>query len=211
MAENSMDLGKAAALADILTCSPTVYTWRYGADGELLGSNSPEHVYHKIFEHTGCLDYFLGPGKAEHTPLILGAELGAMWIGAYEWEEDELVSCYVVGPVFYNEVDDDLLAAAIRRYHIDPAWKPSFVRAMKGIPIVSSILLFQYALMLHYVLTGEKISRSDLRFQQRLPEHRPVTGSRGNKNIKPLPHRTEPGAPWTGGRHDDGFQYARNN
>ena len=165
MDEQSFQFGKLDVFANALLCSPSVYLWRYSNDGALTATNCPEHVYHRIFEHTGCLAYMIQDGKAERTPLILGAELGILWAVVYEWEEGELLWCYVIGPVFHNEVNNELLNDAIRRFHIDPAWKPSFVRAMQGIPVVSSILFFQYAVMLQCVVTGEKLSRSDLRFQ----------------------------------------------
>ena len=165
MEEVPFRFGITDPFADALLCSPAVYTWRYSSDGALTGTNCPEHVYHRIFEHTGCLSYMIHDGAAERTPLILGAALGILWAVVYEWEADELRWCYVIGPVFHNEVSNELLTDAIRRYHIDPAWRPMFTRAMQGIPAVSSILFFQYAVMLHCIVTGEKLSRSDLRFQ----------------------------------------------
>ena len=165
MDEHTFSFGKTDSFADALLCSPTVYTWRYSADGALTASNCPEHVYHRIFEHTGCLSYMIHEGAAERTPLILGAALGILWAVVYEWEEDKLLWCHVIGPVFHNEVSNELLTDAIRRYHIDPNWRPAFVRAMQGFPAVSSILFFQHAVMLHCIVTGEKLSRSDLRFQ----------------------------------------------
>ena len=124
-------------------------------------------------------------GKTERTPLILGAELGILWAVVYEWEGDELLWCYVIGPVFHNEVSSELLTEAIRRYHIDPAWRPTFTRAMQGIPAVSSILFFQYAVMLHCIVTGEKLSRSDLRFQ-----HQGVSAAEKKRAPRRNRHRT---------------------
>ncbi len=167
--ENTEDkeqiFGRLTPFTDALLCSPSVYTWRYAADGSLSATNCPQHVYHRIFEHTGALSYMIREGAAERTPLILGAELGILWAVVYEREEDALLWCYVIGPVFHNEVSSDLLSEAIRRFHIDQAWRPAFVSAMQGIPVVSSILFFQYAVMLHCMVTGEMLSRSDLRFQ----------------------------------------------
>ncbi len=165
MDEHGISFGRLDSFADALLCSPSVYLSQYSPDGTLTATNCPEHVYRRIFEHTGCLSYMIQDGKAERTPLILGAELGILWAVVYEWEEDELRWCYVIGPVFHNEVSNELLLDVIRHFHIDPAWKPTFVRAMQGIPAVSSILFFQYAVMLHCVVTGEKLGRSDLRFQ----------------------------------------------
>jgi len=150
-----------------LTCSPPVYFWRYSPDGELLETNAPIHLYHRIFEHTGCLDYMLNEGAKEKTPVILGASLGILWCAVYEWKDDVLDSCYVLGPVFYNEVDPDTLSKAVLRYPVDPDWKETFISAMRAIPAASCILFFQYAVMLHFYITGEMISRSDLRFQHK--------------------------------------------
>ncbi|MCR5087971.1 MAG: hypothetical protein K6C08_00485, partial [Oscillospiraceae bacterium] len=165
MEEKEKRSAALSAFSEALTVSPTVYTWHYHADGKLLETNCPEHVYQRIFEHTGCLSYMLGEGREARTPLILGAALGILWCAVYEWEEDIPVSCYVIGPVFHNEVSNDLLMEAIQRYDIDPTWRQNFIRSMKRIPAVSSILFFQYAVMLHFFVTGQRLNRSDLRFQ----------------------------------------------
>ena len=127
-----------AAFSEALAISPAVYTWHYSTDGKLLETNCPETVYHRIFEHTGCFAYMLGEGISEHSPLILGAAFGILWCAVYAQREEKCESCYVIGPVFYSEVYNDLLEDAIRRYHIDPAWRPVFAKAMHGIPVTSS-------------------------------------------------------------------------
>ena len=60
----------------------------------------------------------LKEGRTERTPLIIGAELGILWAVVYEWEEDELSQCCVIGPVFHDEVSNELLSDAIHRYHL---------------------------------------------------------------------------------------------
>ncbi len=158
------------SFSDALLCDPAVYTWRYSSDGSLASTNCPEHIYHRIFEHTGCLKYMLEVGPNERSPLILSAALGILWCAVFEWQEETLVSCHVIGPVFHDEVNSELLQEAARRYHIDSASRPVFQRSMENISAVSSILFFQYAVMLHYFVTGEKIGRSDLRFQEEQPQ-----------------------------------------
>ncbi len=168
MEETANNSSPLSVFSESLLCCPTVYSWHYNAAGDLLETNCPVHVYHMIFSHTGCLSYMIGEGKDSRTPLILGASLGILWCVVYKWENDALDSCYVIGPVFHNEISNELLDRAIQRYHIDPNWRQTFYRAMTSIPAVSSILLFQYAVMLHYFVTGERIDRSDLRFQRQV-------------------------------------------
>lgn len=167
MGENQEEMQNALAVfQEALTAPPTVYTWHYDTDGTILDTNCPEHVYHRIFEHTGCLAYMLRDRENRGLPLILGAPLGVMWCAVYERENDEMKSCYVIGPVSDNAVSNELIDEAVMRYHIDPLWQPSFIKMMRDIPVVSSIIFFQYAVLLHFFVTGEKISRSELRFQQ---------------------------------------------
>lgn len=177
--------GKTAALQsflDALTCDPAVFAWRYSPEGTLLETNSPETVYHRVFEHVGCLDYLLRHGKEQRTPLILSGELGILWCAVSQWEEDDLRGWYVLGPVFHSELDSSLLTDMIRRYHVDPNWRPVFLRAMNAIPAVSSILFFQYAIQLHCFVTGEKLHRSDLRFQEQEEPHAARKSSRRNRH-----------------------------
>lgn len=172
MEENEKQNAAVSAFAEALSGSSPIYYWRYDPEGNVLSTNCPVHVYHKIFEQTGCLAYMVGEGKNERTPLILAGALGILWCAVYEWEDDVFISCHVLGPVFHDEVNDRVLNDAIRKYQVDPAWRNAFVSAMYGIPAVTSILFFQYAVMLHYFVTGEKIERSDLRFQQRETENK---------------------------------------
>lgn len=163
------DERKGTALSgfiEALTCSPVIYTWQYSPEGELLKTNSPETFYHRIFEHSGCLDYAIRKGPEERTPLILSAQLGLMWCAIFDWNEDELSSFYIIGPVFHDEVSDRVIQDALLQHRISQAQFSHFMNVMHEIPAVSSILLFQHAVMLHYYVTGEKISRSDLRFQK---------------------------------------------
>ena len=154
--------------SDALLCSPEVYTWHYSSEGILLDTNSPEHVYHRIFEHTECLSYMLEAGREDSSPVVLSAKLGILWGAVFEWEEDQLSSCYVIGPVFDDKLDSDLLTDAIGYYHFDDTdWRPIFIRIMRSIPSVSSMLFLQYVVLMHFMVNGERIHRSDIRFQSR--------------------------------------------
>ena len=87
MEEQNQIFGNLTSFAEALLCSPSVYLWQYAPDGALTAANCEEHVFHRIFEHTGCLAYMIQDGTAERTPLILGAELGILWAVVYDWNE----------------------------------------------------------------------------------------------------------------------------
>lgn len=151
---------------EALTCSPSVYTWRYSPDRVLLSTNCPEDSYHLIFEHTGCLDYAMASSTDGSSPLILSRQLGIMWAAVYEQTDSVLTSVYIIGPVMHDEVEPKTLEESFRRHNTTPSVRLSILQALQDIPAVSSVLFFQYAVMFHFYVTGEKISRSDLRFQK---------------------------------------------
>lgn len=151
---------------DALTCSPPVYSWRYAPDGTLLETNCPIYDYHLIFEHSGCLSYMLEDGETQYTPLVLNADLGIQWCVIYKKDQGMLRSCYVLGPVFNTEVDHNELNEVLMRRSIALDYRPVITKEMYDIPVVSTILFFQYAILLHYYISEEKLQRSDLRFQK---------------------------------------------
>ncbi len=154
------------AFVDALTCSPEVYTWHYDATGTLLQTNCTEIVYHEVFRNSECFEYMLKHGQESRFPLILSTRIGLMWCAAFEYNEDQLISSYVIGPVLHDEVNKDLIESGVRRLRVPPDTVTLFRNAIMKVPAVSSILFFQYGVMLHYYITGEKISRSELRFQK---------------------------------------------
>ena len=156
-------------LQEMLTCGFEVSTWCYDADGNLIYTNARDDVFDKMFEHDGCKAYMLSQTDAG-IPVILSAKLGLMWGAAYLKFQDQTERIYVIGPVFNSSISlesiNQALDEASREYEISTTWMPVFRELLKQIPVISSVTFFQYVLMLHYSVTGEKLSRSALHFQK---------------------------------------------
>lgn len=158
--KHNMDL-----FEELLTCGSNIYTWTYDSEGTLLSSNCPHLVLDKIFISTGCKGYMLDQAASPSRPLILSAKLGLMWACAYENSPERTSAIYVIGPVFNTGISTAGITEAINQPHIPYDFRPRFREILQEMPVVSSVLFFQYALMLHYCATGEKLSRSELNFQ----------------------------------------------
>ena len=155
-------------LREMLTCGIEVSTWCYDMEGNLIYTNAQDDVFDKIFEHNGCKDYMLAQADAG-IPVILSAKLGLMWGAAYMKSQEQNALIYTIGPVFNSSIAlegvDRALDQASREYDIPTTWMPVFRELLKQIPVISSVTFFQYTLMLHYCVTGEKLSRGALHFQ----------------------------------------------
>lgn len=84
-----------------------------------------------------------------------------MWCSCFA--EDAI---YVIGPVFNTEISMTSIQEAIGRYDVSYSLRVHLQEATKALPVVSSVTFFQFGVMLHFLLTGEKLSRSDLQLQE---------------------------------------------
>lgn len=157
---------------ELLTCGSPVYSWSYDAEGTLLHTNCPDTVLDTVFTATGCKAYMLKYGRDGSAPLLLSAQLGLMWCAAFQREDGVLKYIRLIGPVLNTELSFAGIDKAIRRYDIPADWRAAFTALLQSLPVMSNVLFFQYALMLHYCVTGEKLSRSDIQFQKSREESR---------------------------------------
>lgn len=157
---------KIRLFKELLTCGPTVFSWTYDAAGDLLDTNCEHLVLDKIFRATECKEYMIDYAKTMTAPLLLSAPLGIMWCAVIQRIDEVLLRIHVIGPVFNTEIPSIGIQKAASQYNIPLSWRSGFIHLLQTLPVVSSTLFFQYAIMLHYCATGKKLSRSDIQFQQ---------------------------------------------
>lgn len=155
-----------ALMKELLSCGTNISLWHYATDGHLVSAGSEPLVLDRIFEHTGCKAYMVANGRDYTSPMLLGGQLGLMWCAVIQRKEGTAGSYYVMGPVFNSDISAETIEKSAQKFNVDLSWREGYIQLLQGLPVVSSILFFQYALMLHYCVTGEKLNRSDLHFQK---------------------------------------------
>lgn len=153
-------------LGELLSCGSQVYLWSYDAEGQLLSSNCRNAVLNTIFQKVGASSYMIEYGRTHTRPLLLGAPLGMMWCAAFEYREGALYRSHLIGPVFNTEITQRALEEQFKQYDIAISFKIKIFEVLPTLPVLSSVLMIQYGLMLHYCVTGEKLQRSDIEMQQ---------------------------------------------
>lgn len=152
-------------MEQLLTCGTNIYMWRYGIDGHLISTNAAHLVLDIIFDHSGNKQYMIEQTDKYTAPLILGGQMGLMWCAVFEQRDGRPFSVYVLGPVFNSEISSATIEQSVSQYNLNLAWRQEFISLLKNLPVLSSVLFFQYALMMHYCITGVKLNRSDLHFR----------------------------------------------
>ncbi len=154
---------------ELVSCGNNIYTWCYDNEGQLLESNCPnETVLDTAFTIFGCKDRMLEKAK-DRYPIALGTSIGLIWACAYEYKGNELQRCYAIGPICHSEIRINTAEFGFdQSNHIEVslAWKNQLISLLDKLPVVQNIFFTQFALMLHYCLTGDKISASEFNYAQ---------------------------------------------
>ena len=164
-----------------LTVKPAIYSWRYDKNGTLIETNCPHHVLHAIFSHAGCLAEMLAHGQTQSEPLILSAQLGLVWCAVFDRKEDKLREALVIGPVFNTDSSEIHVSETIRNQEMEYSTRQNIIEAIRSVPVISSITFFHLCLMLHFCVTGERLSRSDIKQEASKADDHRRSHSRPNR------------------------------
>lgn len=159
-------LQNMALYSELILCGNEVYTWCYRPDGTLLRSNCPdEAILLTAFDQLGCKRKMLEQAGTLSAPIMLGTAIGLNWYADCERRDGELLRWWVIGPVFYRELSLRAVENGFAYYDnldISLAWKIQFLEVLRRIPATPNLISHRYALMLHYCLTGERLTVAEL-------------------------------------------------
>ena len=151
---------------ELISCNANLYLWSYDADYNLIQSNCPyESVLSTMFSLFGCKEYLYTYAKDHDVPLGIGTPIGLQWIAAFHKEAGELIKIYMIGPAFNTEVSMNEINHAMgksQELNISHTFRHELYQAVENAPAISPMIWNQYAIMLHYCVTGEKIRISDI-------------------------------------------------
>ena len=153
-------------LQELLSCTGKMYAWCYSADGRLLGTNCPDTVLDQVFSVTGCMAAVKQHAEGHREPIMISIPYGLSWSAAFEHEDGVLKRIHVLGPAATSELSYDGISRAIQSSKIPSRWRPKLIMILQRIPVVSTIDFFRHTLMLHYTVTGEKLTNADIVFYE---------------------------------------------
>ncbi len=157
---------RIACLRELLECNGNLFSWTYDPEGTLLDASSEELVLNTLFSSTGSMQYMLEYSRSNHAPLILSIPYNLVWSAVFETKDDEVTRIHVFGPFSTRETLSTEIRRAIARAQVPRAWLPKLMRNLERIPTIMVNQLFQYTLMLHYCVAGERLSTGDIHFQR---------------------------------------------
>lgn len=118
-------------------------------------------------------------------PLFLDDRLGLIWVAAFEYDGDLLQRVYILGPSYSGKNSYQIIKEKMEEHDLSVSVRARVFKYFERIPIVPSNQIYQYAIMLHYCITGTRITGGDLHF----PENDTRTLSSREVNLITEEHR----------------------
>ena len=161
---------RVSLLQEMISCQYPIYIRTYDGEGNPL-AEVPEQAKqcYYLFNISGCPEQMISYGKrlslepsGSLCPLVMSDMLGLMWVSVYLVENQSVNRIYLFGPAFTSEASVGQLQRLIDKHNFSIPLKRRIMGALSDISVITSPTLFQFAVMLHYCVTGQKIKNSDL-------------------------------------------------
>lgn len=148
----------------MLQCNYNVYLWEYDKDFNLLFTNCDSEALPGDMATTLGFEKILLQQAKEccHLPLLLNNDFGLIWIAALEYQKMHIKKFYLLGPAFTGSDSPLLLRKKLESYGFSIKLNLQILHVMEKVPIIPATILLQYGVMLHYAVTGEQISTSQV-------------------------------------------------
>lgn len=100
----------------------------------------------------------------EPTPLLLTVQIGMHWLCCPARENEGAKQIYLLGPFFMEDYSKEVINTFFSNTQVSDTLRQNVWKLIPKLPVLSWGRVQEYAMMLHYLLTNQKIRQSDLRF-----------------------------------------------
>lgn len=161
-------------LADFYRIIESTYPlihWEYNAQGEIVSTNTEDaRLLDIIFSSKNVKTEMMDYAKENHLPLIISSKLGNLWIAIFDKSNPNDITYHVMGPLYTDIVTLHMILQRLQdsssesMISISMRWKKRFLTLAQSFTTIPWNILTQYIIMLHFVITGEKITASDFSY-----------------------------------------------
>lgn len=158
---------------ELLASVSPVYFTEYDREFNVLYTNCPNLEMFSIFfalekiENDNPFDIEeaeAGFAEIKRAPAIFTNAIGMTWISDAEMMDGRVHRICLLGPVFLDDYTMKQFEPKLNKVNFPMKLKREFLDVMQRLPIISLNRFYEYGIMLHCALTGEKILVSDFIF-----------------------------------------------
>ena len=151
--------------SSMILCCHRLYLWNYDAEMRLYQTNCPEEtLVSSLFAVGEIRDNLLRQAERYTHPIVMSGESGLLWVIVPEKAEGVLLRAHVLGPFFVDSVSAQDMERSLGRLTLSHGMRQQVTDFLRLLPVIPLNRAFEYAIMLYYCVTGEKIGVSDLHY-----------------------------------------------
>ena len=140
--------------------------WSLGANRELYYSTcANEKEFWSFLELSSCMDFLYESGRVWDRPVILSDQVGLVWIAEHMVDNGRWVCLVLMGPFFLSKTSVKYIEDSLREKVSSVFMRRQMMRTLSMVPVITLPMMNQYAKMLHYTLTSERILPMDFIYQ----------------------------------------------
>lgn len=159
-------------LQELISCCSDIYLWSFDSRLALIYTNAPyKQGIETLFELTGSSMDKIGRWMDAGRPVVLSDALGLLWIADFERDmANTLLYTHVIGPVFLESASIPDMERELRHLSLSYMQRAELLCFLQDLPVISITRFYDYGLMLHYCITGEKIGFDEFQYPEGLKE-----------------------------------------
>ena len=156
---------------EMVQCCHKLCYWAFDADMNLIETDCPsEPLVDAITGITQDRALIQSSIKQYTRPVMVSGELGMSWIAVPRRTASEserlLEGVHVMGPFFLDDSTVEDILEELKRFGFSVPLLSASAAFLKSLPVLPITRIFEYAIMFYFILTGERISVSDLHFRE---------------------------------------------
>ncbi|MBQ7059967.1 MAG: helix-turn-helix domain-containing protein [Firmicutes bacterium] len=149
---------------EMVRCIYPIHFWEYDADLSLQTADSQAEQFGsdiiRLLSISDVLKQQLLSQK--RCPFLLETGYGVLFLCEVSYEGSTPEGLYLFGGLYTGSTSNLMIQQRLANAPIMGRLRQEVLTAMQQLPIIPTSTLLQYAVMLHYALTGETISTADI-------------------------------------------------
>ena len=151
---------------NMIGCCHELYYWDFDGFMELRYTNCPyEITAASLFNLGRDRNIILAAAEKHVKPIIVSNDLGLSWVAVSERDEDGLSAVHVLGPMYIDGSRAKDIELLISSLGLSQHLRKELGEFLSALPSITISRVFEYAIMLYYCITGEKIGVSDMHYR----------------------------------------------
>lgn len=148
--------------ADILSVVHDINLWSYEPDGTLISTTSRFDSHISIELYDEHIELIRTTALEHKRPSIISSLFSTSWIVASARQDGQLKTIYALGPFYIDSFPRNETKDQVYEQNLSLNGKQRLFEILCSLPVISFMKVFDYAIMMHYAITSEKISIYDL-------------------------------------------------